>query len=443
MTKPSICSVEIPWREPLDAFVPLADQPWALALISGGEQSAARWSILCAEPDQTLTVPDHGALEQLGQQLQTPQLESSEHGFPFVGGWAGLLGYELGARLENIDLLPDQVWPDLGLAHYPCCALFDHQSGRAWALGPNQATALAFEKTLGTTKTDLPHLPVLEPISCPETDGEILERIERVLTYIQAGDIFQANLSRAFRAQLREDVTPYGLFRQMAVVSAAPFCGYFRLSQSKAVLSNSPERFVRASPDGQVETCPIKGTRPRGKTPAEDQKLAAELLQSTKDRAENLMIVDLMRNDLSRVCQPGTVQVPELFALQSYANVHHLVSMVSGRLAPGVGPVELLQASFAAGSITGAPKIRAMQIIAELEQAHRGPYCGALGYISNDGAMDFNVNIRTLQLDANPDGRWNAVFRAGGGIVADSTPEAELAEINDKAAIFQKMAAME
>ncbi|PHR59714.1 MAG: hypothetical protein COA47_09460, partial [Robiginitomaculum sp.] len=170
MTQQQICSVEIPWREPLDAFAPLADQPWALALISGGAQSAARWSILCAAPDKTLIAPDQGALEQLAGQLQPPRIEPSQHDFPFVGGWAGLLCYELGARLENIDLLPDQIWPDLAFAHYPCCALFDHQTSRAWALGPDEASATAFEQQLGNTKTDLPGLPVLEPIHCPQTD---------------------------------------------------------------------------------------------------------------------------------------------------------------------------------------------------------------------------------------------------------------------------------
>ncbi|VAV88926.1 Para-aminobenzoate synthase, aminase component, partial [hydrothermal vent metagenome] len=273
-----------------------------------------------------------------------------------------------------------------------------------------------------------------------ETDAEIAAKVAKTIEYIEAGDIFQANISRAFLALLPKKHSPFDLFRQMSRASLAPFSAYFRLDKTRAVLSNSPERFLAVDKTGQIQTHPIKGTRPRGNSKAEDEHLAQALQNSAKDKAENLMIVDLMRNDLSKVCEAGSVKVPELFALQSYANVHHLVSTVRGQLRAGTTAADILRACFPPGSITGAPKIRAMQIIHQLEQVQRGPYCGALGYISNSGQMDFNVLIRTMQLQVRPDGDWDAVFRAGGGIVADSKPLDETKEMRDKASVFAALA---
>ncbi|HRZ08992.1 MAG TPA: aminodeoxychorismate synthase component I, partial [Gemmatimonadales bacterium] len=273
--------------------------------------------------------------------------------------------------------------------------------------------------------------PTVVGISPPEfhsgfTRDEYLRAVERVRQYILAGDIFQANLSQRFEAPWPGD--PFDFYRRLTAVNPAPFAAYFQ-GTGFAVASASPERFLRVDPDGRVETRPIKGTRRRGETPAEDRRLADELLASEKDRAENVMIVDLLRNDLSKVCQPGSVEVPALCALESHPTVHHLESIVTGRLEEGRTAADLLRAAFPGGSITGAPKVRAMEILAELEPVARGVYCGAIGWMSVTGAMDTGIAIRTVTLQ---DGR--ATFHAGGGIVADSVPALEYQETLDKAA---------
>jgi para-aminobenzoate synthetase component 1 len=252
-----------------------------------------------------------------------------------------------------------------------------------------------------------------------------LDAVARVREYIVAGDIFQANLSQRFEAPLPD--SPWAFYRRLRTRNAAPFAAYLDFPEA-TVLSASPERFLRVDAAGCVETRPIKGTRPRGHGPEHDAALGQALVESAKDRAENLMIVDLMRNDLSRVCAPGTVRVPELFALERYATVHHLVSTVVGELTPGADALTLLRAAFPGGSITGAPKVRAMEIIAELEPSQRGVYCGAVGYCSVTGELDTSIAIRTaVALDDH------VYFSAGGGIVADSDPEQEYRETLDKA----------
>jgi para-aminobenzoate synthetase component 1 len=252
------------------------------------------------------------------------------------------------------------------------------------------------------------------------THDGYLDAVRRVREYILAGDIFQANLSQRLEAPLRE--LPWALYRRLRALNAAPFAAYLDLGGGDAVVSASPERFLRVA-GRAVEARPIKGTRPRGIGPEHDAALGRALSESEKDRAENLMIVDLLRNDLSRVCAPGTVRVPELFALEHYATVHHLVSTVVGELAPGRDAVDLLCAAFPGGSITGAPKVRAMEIIAELEPSRRGVYCGSIGYLSLDGALDTSIVIRTYLAAGG-----RVTFSVGGGIVADSDPEDEYRE---------------
>ena len=259
------------------------------------------------------------------------------------------------------------------------------------------------------------------------TPEDYLAAVTRVREYILAGDIFQTNFSQRFEAPLHE--APWELYLRMRQRNAAPFAAFFDTPEA-AILSASPERFLRVDVERRVETRPIKGTRPRGIGPEHDGALGRALTESAKDRAENLMIVDLMRNDLSRVCSPGTVRVPELFALERYATVHHLVSTVVGQLAPGHDAFDLLRASFPGGSITGAPKVRAMEIIAELEPSQRSVYCGSIGYWSLTGALDTNIAIRTV---IAPSGLDRVYFNAGGGIVADSDPEQEYRETLDKA----------
>ncbi|MCG8442963.1 MAG: anthranilate synthase component I family protein, partial [Caulobacterales bacterium] len=266
---------------------------------------------------------------------------------------------------------------------------------------------------------------------------QVEEAVAQAIAFIRAGDIYQANISQGFDATLDPMDHPYSAFRRLIGDSPAPFSAYFHLGADRIAATHSPERFLRVDRGGRVESRPIKGTRPRGGDPSTDARFAAALLASDKDRAENLMIVDLMRNDLARVCAPGSVRAPRLYALESYANVHHLVSTVIGRLPAGGDAFDLVRAAFPAGSITGAPKVRAMQIIAELEGESRGPYCGAVGYVGADGAADLNVMIRAIAFTRGPKG-WRARFRAGAGIVADSDPITEYDEMLAKAASIRR-----
>jgi para-aminobenzoate synthetase component 1 len=255
--------------------------------------------------------------------------------------------------------------------------------------------------------------------------ADYLTAIRRCVEYIRAGDAFQINLSQRLLAPLTEH--PLELYGRLREVSPAPFSCYFDAGEFQ-ILSASPERFLKVSPQGEVVTQPIKGTRPRGKTSKEDAANILDLMTSPKDRAENVMIVDLLRNDLGRVCEYGSITVPRVCELETYSHVHHLVSEVRGQLRKDKTPFDLLRAAFPGGSVTGAPKVRAMEIIAELEPTARGPYCGSIGFIGFDGAMDSNILIRTFTA-----GRGWLQFPVGGGIVADSDPEAEYEETLHKA----------
>jgi para-aminobenzoate synthetase component 1 len=388
---------------------------------------------------------------------------------PFQGGAAGYLAYDWGRVLERI---PENRYEDLGLSDavfgiYDWAIAWDHGASRAWLISTGlpevdeearsrraEERAAAILERLHGNRADARHeSPFGEPVSYPFrgaapapshpveggwwdrrldvrssfTYRGYLDAVARVRQYILAGDIFQANLSQRFEAPLTE--SPWDLYCRMRVRNAAPFAAFFE-TPDVSVVSASPERFLCVDENGHVETRPIKGTMPRGFGPEHDGLLGQALSESAKDRAENLMIVDLMRNDLSRVCRPGTVRVPELFALEHYATVHHLVSTVVGELAPGRDAFDLLRAAFPGGSITGAPKVRAMEIIAELEPSQRSVYCGSIGYYSVSGALDTSIAIRTVMA---PAARHRVYFSAGGGIVADSDPELEYRETLHKA----------
>jgi para-aminobenzoate synthetase component 1 len=265
---------------------------------------------------------------------------------------------------------------------------------------------------------------------CTRTEFEA--SIQKTLDYIVAGDIFQANITRRLYGALPDSCDRFALYRRLRHMNPAPFSGFLQWDDS-AILSSSPERFIRLSASGDMETRPIKGTRRRSKDPIEEERIIAELTASIKDRAENIMIVDLMRNDLSRVAEPFTVKTPTICAVETYETVHHLVSTVLGKLKPGLDAIDVLKATFPGGSITGAPKVRAMEIIAELEYATRGPYCGSLGFIGFDGAMDTSIMIRTLVVC---DGEIS--FHVGGGIVADSVPAEEFEETVTKGAALRR-----
>jgi para-aminobenzoate synthetase component I len=427
------------WRDPVGVLAAFADEPWVLALLSDGSGPRARWSYLAREPDaMLLAAPDdpRDPLSALAELLGAPGLRLVD-GPPFQGGVAGLVAYELGDRIERLGLARLTPWPDLAAARYDAVLAFDHDRREVLAIGRGEsaeAAAVEAERALTWLDSAPPRAPAPGPLAGPmeASSAQAYEAAAaEVIARIGAGEIFQANIARAWRGALAPGRKPFDLLARLAAMSAAPFAGYLRLP-GLAVVSNSPERFVEVRSGRAVETRPIKGTRPRGRDASEDARLVAELCASAKDRAENLMIVDLMRNDLARVCVAGSVATPELFAVESFANVHHLVSTVSAELAPDRGAVDLLRASFPPGSITGAPKVQAMKVIAELEPP-RGPYCGSLFWAGQDGAFDSSVLIRTAACVEGADG-WRIEARAGAGIVADSDPHAERLETEAKIA---------
>jgi para-aminobenzoate synthetase component 1 len=357
-------------------------------------------------------------------------MPTNPDGPPFQGGVIGLASYELGDRAERLGLARKAPWPDLAGARYETLLAFDHHRREVLAIGPGATDALAW---LDEPATKRPPGPLADQIATP-CPARHEAAVDEVVARIAAGEIFQANLARAWTGRLAAGRRPFDLFQRLASASAAPFAAYLRLP-GLALASNSPERFLQVTPQGDAllaETRPIKGTVPRGASTDEDEQLVAALAASEKDRAENLMIVDLMRNDLARVSTPGTVRVPALFAVERFANVSHLVSTVTATLAPGRTAIDLLAAAFPPGSITGAPKVQAMKVIAALEPP-RGPFFGAMFWAGFDGAFDSSVLIRTAAFEADADG-WRFEARAGGGIVADSDPAAERLETEAKIA---------
>jgi len=400
--------------DPIAAFAARAGEPGAALLLSAAapsDMARRSYALFPAGETRAARARDDGAAAAFAAPASFFSGAAGDGGFR--SGLAGLWGYELGALTERAPIPPSAPadWPDLWLGEYPEDAVtaFDAAAAAEAAPPPAGATARA---------------------AAPRPAYE--DKIARAKAHIRAGDIFQVNLSQRFSGRLAPGDDPFAFFRRLTAQSPASHALYARLDPDRALVSNSPELFLSVDPDGRVRTRPIKGTRPRGGSPDEDARLSAELAGSEKDRAENLMIVDLMRNDLSRVCAAGTVRAPRLFETESLANVHHLVSTVEGRLAPGRTAFDALRASFPPGSVTGAPKSRALEIIAELEGEARGPYCGAFGFVDRGGAARFSVLIRTVALLRDADG-WRFEFRSGGAITIDSDPAAEYDETLAKA----------
>jgi para-aminobenzoate synthetase component 1 len=349
---------------------------------------------------------------------------------PFQTGLAGHFGYGLRHHIESVPThaRSDHGFPDLELGWYDTVIAVDHREHRAYVFASGDQAAARTEWALARLdRKPRPASPDWEIEPEPDLTADHYRRaVRRTIDYIEAGDIYQANITQRFQADLPPGFDRLALYDALRQRNPATFAAFIDFGET-ALLSSSPERFLKIE-EGVIETRPIKGTRPRGSNPALDAALGRELLASEKDRAENLMIVDLLRNDLGRVAKLGSVQVPVLIGLESYATVHHLVSVVTAALDDDKGAVDLLRAAFPGGSVTGAPKIRAMEIIAELEPIERGPYCGAIGYLSAGGAMDTNIVIRTMLIDGD-----RITFQVGGGIVADSDPQAEWEESLTKA----------
>jgi para-aminobenzoate synthetase component 1 len=381
-----------------------------------------RYSIAVSEPLDVIEAKDGVSfLEEFQERLRrTPAVDAPD--LPFAGGWIGYLSYEL--YPETVGKVPPRettLLPKARFAFYDRFYLFDHaRKEGSWYQGGSRRgggrlSALFAGRSGGLRVTPL-------PAGSPEsnfTKAEYLAAVRKIREYIVAGDCYQVNLSQRFTAPLSEPAA--AVYQRLRSLSPSPYAAFLNLGDSQ-ILSASPECFLEL--DGRtVVTRPIKGTRPRGKDGARDAALKEELLASPKDRAELLMITDLERNDLGRVCRTGSVRVRDLRTVESFPQVHHLVSTIEGELENGRGVVDLLKATFPGGSITGAPKVRAMQVIRDLEPHAREVYCGAIGYVSRNGKAQFNVAIRTM---AVKDGR--AHFWSGGGIVADSDPEKEYEE---------------
>ena len=431
----STCSVyPLPYRaNPTEFFAVIRHAPGAVLLDSGRPMAVrGRYDLLSAWPEATLTVgPDESGgdfLQRLRKNLTQLGQATLPDGYelPFAGGLIGYLSYDFGRHLEQVSHLAvdDLHLPDARFGLYAWALVSDHQVQTSQlvfhpALADSERQRLI--NVFSQAQNDAPTTFKLHGPMVPDLSAEAYHQaIIRIQDYIQAGDCYQVNFAQRFRAPCIGD--PWAAYCALREACPTPFSGFQSLPDDGAVLSLSPERFVRIS-ERQVETRPIKGTRPRGLTPEEDAANAAELLASPKDRAENLMIVDLLRNDLGRSCRIGSVNVPELFSLESYPNVHHLVSSVTGILADDKDALDLIAGSFPGGSITGAPKIRAMQIIDELEPNRRGFYCGSLVYLDVRGEMDSSIAIRSLLVKDGQVCCWG-----GGGIVADSQWQAEYQE---------------
>lgn len=432
----------------------IAKYDWGMLLESADrEHIDSRWSIYSAQPIASLqtdngktTLMENGAcslqnsdpfalLETLRRKLFY-DIQSDDH-FPFTGGALGYMAYELGYQVEQISNAEKPQGlnlPEMAFGFYDWALLHDTQNGQFHLLVHKSKNSQQNIQSLwtkrrqwlseqGAVQSATTSFTLSSDWSSNMDKQSYREKFNQVQNYILSGDCYQVNLTQRFQASYQGD--EYQAYQALLAANRPPFAAFLRLPE-QAILSLSPERFLKLH-NGVVETKPIKGTCPRFQNAEQDQASRQTLLSSEKDRAENLMIVDLMRNDIGRVCLPGTVSVPKLFDIESFPAVHHLVSTVLGKLAPSHSCEDLLRACFPGGSITGAPKIRAMEVIAELEPNSRQIYCGSIGYINGNGEMDMNISIRTLVCHQQQIYCW-----AGGGLVADSKVDQEYQECFDK-----------
>jgi len=454
---------------PLKLFSPLADMPWSMWLDScDSEHIDSRFDILVWSPKVTLTTFDKTThiewtnsqwknkpnpttsqeeplqlIKQLTQQVFGSNPNRLNNDLPFSGGALGYFSYDLGRQFEHIPNKAehDIKIPDMAIGIYDQAIIFDKHNHTCWLIcdeGKREQTEIWLKKNLNTSqelskanKDKKNNFYLTQKWQSNINKASYKEKFQQVQNHLLLGDCYQINLAQRFSAHYKGD--EFQAYVALRKENKAPFSAFIRLEDS-AILSISPERFLKVS-SGKVQSKPIKGTMPRSKNKAQDEDNAQQLKHSTKDRAENVMIVDLLRNDLSKVCKPSSVVVPQLFEIESFPAVHHLVSTVEGTLLNNYHATDLLRAAFPGGSITGAPKIRAMEIIEELEPHRRSVYCGSIGYISNCGTMDTNITIRTLVCERKNkiDSKENSIYCwAGGGLVADSKVDCEYQETFDK-----------
>lgn len=431
-------------------FASCANQPWAVYLDSAFPLSRqGRFDIMAYQPVCTLqtfggstqieeqsvrTVSTDDPFELLKTRLGEPLPAIDD--LPFNGGAIGYFAYDLARRIEKLPVSAEaaEKLPDMAVGIYRWAVVVDHQKRQSWLVGYDLDDELIVRVSEQFSKQpehfDLNNFKVLQAPQSNMSRERYGQAFAKIKHYLKEGDCYQVNLTQRFSSPCQGN--PWFAYQTLRRINAAPFSAYLNLPDVQ-VLSSSPERFLQVVA-GQVQTKPIKGTRPRKALAAEDRKQMTALAASAKDRAENVMIVDLLRNDIGKSCKDGSVRVPELFTVESYATVHHLVSTVTGELADNQHALDLLRSCFPGGSITGAPKIRAMEIIEELEPQRRGVYCGAIGYIGFDGNMDTNIAIRTLVHNQGCIRFW-----VGGGIVNDSDEDAEYQECFDKAAALLQL----
>ena len=445
-----------PFCEPLpyssdssDYFNRIRHLPWPVFFDSTTDTTHDnRYDIIAAAPFKTLTthgqqttIETHESTDIIsGDPFQVLQQQLSEHpkqattNLPFCGGAIGLFSYDLGRQIEDLPIIAanQENAADMLVGLYDWAVVTDHKLKQCYlaSFKLDASTEQSWQQLISLLNAD--QMPPQQTMTVSGSLNSQLETtqyntaFDKIKEYIREGDCYQVNLAKRFEIAAEGD--PWHVYALLRKQNAAPFSCFFD-TPNLSIISSSPERLLKLK-QGQVETKPIKGTRPRDLTnPKRDIALANELQNSIKDRAENLMIVDLLRNDLGKACQPGSINVPKPFALETFATVHHLVSTITGMLTEHETAVSLLRACFPGGSITGAPKLRAMEIIEELEPDRRGAYCGSMAYIGFYGNMDSNILIRTLVYNNN-----RLRFWAGGGIVADSNAEQEYQEVHDKAA---------
>lgn len=448
---PPLC-VDVAYPDDLAAvFAGLAETSWSQWLDSSIQTPGqGRYSILVTEPrrriwqhrGQVWVAEGKGEAQAASVSLWEVLREAlealavdAEHpcpDLPFAGGVLGYLGYDFALSEWGLEIPEETIWPEAAFGVYDSALIVDHLLQRAWVLAPAAqmpGVRIQWESRLSAAEeaASIPDFRVQGPVQAQWSAAQYRAAFQRVEAYIQAGDCYQINLAQPFTAAYSG--SSWYLYQHLRAMNPAAFSAYLHFPWG-SVLSFSPERLLQVE-HGHMQVRPIKGTRPRATDALQDAQFAAELLDSAKDRAENVMIVDLLRNDLGKVAEIGSVRVSQLCGLESNAQVHHLVSVVEAQLRMSLDPLQALAACFPGGSITGAPKRRAMEIIAELEPATRGLYCGSIGYIDRTGKMDMNIAIRTITMS-----QGELCFWAGGGIVADSRVDAEYQESLDKVALF-------